>query len=223
MVKKIGTLTIGQSPRRDVTADIIPILGDIEIVEAGALDGLSREEIAAFAPVPGDYVLVTRLADGSQVRVAEKFITPRIVEKITALFAGGLPLVLLLCTGEFPDFDAQGLLVRPQRLLFNAVKAVAAGRRLGVLIPAPDQAEQCQRRWGELGGEVMVVPASPYVDGLESVRRAAREIGKWGAELVILDCIGYTQEMQDAVREITQGPAILGRGIAARTVKELLG
>jgi protein AroM len=157
------------------------------------------------------------------VQVAEKFITPRIIEKINAHFRNGLSLVLLLCTGEFPDFQAGGFLVRPQRLLFDAVKALAAGRSLGLLIPSPDQAEQSRKRWGELGGEVKVVPSSPYVNGLESARRAAREIGEWGAELVILDCIGYTQEMQAAVREITGRPAILGRGLAARTVKELLG
>ena len=42
---RIGAVTIGQSPRSDVMVDIKPILGpDIEIVEAGALDGLGKEE-----------------------------------------------------------------------------------------------------------------------------------------------------------------------------------
>jgi protein AroM len=223
-MKKIGTVTIGQAPRTDVIADIAPILGkDIEIVEAGALDGLSKEEIAAFAPGPGDYVLVTRLADGSSVQVAEKYITPRIIEKINRHFKNGLPLVLLLCTGEFPGFDEGGLLIRPQRLLFNAVKALGEGLRLGVLIPSPDQISQSQKRWGELSAQVKVAASSPYVDGLESAKRSARELGEWGADICILDCIGYTLEMQEAVRTITGKPAILGRGIAARTVKELLG
>jgi protein AroM len=61
------------------------------------------------------------------------------------------------------------------------------------------------------------------VDGLESAKRSARELGEWGADISILDCIGYTLEMQEAVRTITGKPAILGRGIAARTVKELIG
>ncbi|NCB17973.1 MAG: hypothetical protein EOM65_17595 [Synergistales bacterium] len=60
MRKIIGTVTIGQSPRTDVIPDIASILGpDVEIREAGALDGLSRDEIAAFCPgkrrlCPGD-------------------------------------------------------------------------------------------------------------------------------------------------------------------------
>jgi protein AroM len=223
-MKKIGTVTIGQAPRTDVTADIAPILGtDIEIVEAGALDGLSKEEIAALAPAAGDYVLVTRLTDGTSVQVAERFITPRIIEKIRTHFKNGLPLVLLLCTWEFPVFDTGGLLIRPQSLLFNAVKAVGEGLRLGVLTPSADQVKQSAARWGELSQQVKVVPASPYVDGLENVKRSAGELKNWGVELCILDCIGYTMEMQEAVRGITGKPAILGRGIAARTVKELIG
>ena len=66
-----------------------------------ALHNLSKEEIAAFAPEEGDYILVTRLGDGSSVKVAEKYITPRIKEKINGLFDEGIKVVALLCTGEF--------------------------------------------------------------------------------------------------------------------------
>ena len=42
---KIGAVTIGQSPRTDVTCDILPILGDnVQLLEAGALDGSRRRK-----------------------------------------------------------------------------------------------------------------------------------------------------------------------------------
>ena len=48
---KIGAITIGQAPRTDVTADILRIFDDsLELVQAGGLDGLTKEEIAEFAP-----------------------------------------------------------------------------------------------------------------------------------------------------------------------------
>lgn len=63
---KVGAITIGQSPRTDVTQDILPLLGDqVELLQAGGLDGLTREEIEAFQPGPDDYVLISRLRDGS--------------------------------------------------------------------------------------------------------------------------------------------------------------
>ena len=56
---KIGAITIGQAPRTDVTADILRIFDDsLELVQAGGLDGLTKEEIAEFAPGKDDYVLV---------------------------------------------------------------------------------------------------------------------------------------------------------------------
>ena len=129
----VGTVTIGQTPRTDVIPELSAILGDVTVREAGALDGLSRAEIAGLAPQCGDYVLVTRLADGSAVQVAERHITPRVAAKIKEHFDAGVPLVLLLCTGEFPEFPEGGLLVRPQRVLFHVVRAVAEGKRLGEL------------------------------------------------------------------------------------------
>lgn len=39
---KIGAITVGQSPRVDVTPDLWPIFGpNVELIEAGGLDGLS--------------------------------------------------------------------------------------------------------------------------------------------------------------------------------------
>lgn len=223
MERIVGTVTIGQSPRTDVIPEIAAVLGDVTLREAGALDGLSREAIAELAPGRGDYVLVTRLADGSSVQVAERHITPRIVQKIGEHFEAGVSLVLLLCTGEFPEFPEGGLLIRPQRVLSGVVRAVAEGRRLGVLTPSADQVAQSEARWGRIGGVVKSVPASPYVDADAEVERASRELEAWGAELVILDCIGYTEAMKARAREIVGVPAISGRGIAAHAVRELIG
>lgn len=223
-MKKIGTVTIGQSPRTDVVPEIASILGpDVKICEAGALDGLSVEEIAKMAPADGDYVLVTRLADGTSVQVAERCITPRIIEKINGHFSAGLQLVLLLCTGEFPGFETGGLLIRPQKILYNAVLAVAEGVRLGVLTPSAEQVAQSERRWSQITPDVKSVPSPPYIDGMEAARRAAMELRDWNVQLTVMDCIGYTFAMQELVREITGRPVILARGIAARTVKELVG
>ena len=83
---KIGAVTIGQSPRVDVTKDIMGLFDDsLELVQAGGLDGLTREEIETFAPGPEDYVLVSRLTDGSSVTFAERHILPRLQNAITKM------------------------------------------------------------------------------------------------------------------------------------------
>ncbi|HCA41385.1 MAG TPA: AroM protein, partial [Aminobacterium sp.] len=78
MKRYLGTVTIGQAPRTDIIPDIMPILGEnVEVVESGALDGLTKDEVAEMAPKKDDYVLVTRMQDGSSVTVAERYITAR--------------------------------------------------------------------------------------------------------------------------------------------------
>ncbi|MEX0974372.1 MAG: AroM family protein [Bacillota bacterium] len=76
----------------------------VEVLEAGALDGLTLEEVRKLAPVQGDYVLVTRMADGTAVKIAERHILPLMQEKIDGLVRRGADVVALVCTGEFPQF-----------------------------------------------------------------------------------------------------------------------
>lgn len=225
MTKTFGTVTIGQAPRTDVTGEMLAIIGEgWDIVEAGALDGMTREEIDRLAPRPGEDVLVTRLADGSTVMVAERHITPLVQERVNALFDRGLPLVVLLCTGAFPQFETRGLLLRPQEILYHAAASLGRGRRVGVLTPTPDHIPQVARLWADvLGAAPIVIAASPYQETLGALEGAAQWLKEDGVELAVLDCIGYTREMQLLVREVSGAPALLARGLAARVVKELLG
>ena len=224
MTLRVGTVTIGQAPRTDVTPDLMKILGaEVELIEAGALDGLSSEQIAAMAPRPGDYVLVTRLADGSSVQICERTVTSLVRQKIAAHFAAGIPAVLLLCTGEFPDFPTGGLLLRPQRVLFNMVQAVVpAGAKLGVFMPSPDQLEQSSRRWSQITPQNRSIGASPYVRPEETISAAVEEFARWGADALVMDCMGYTLAMKEQVRKIANKPVILARSIAARALSELV-
>ena len=91
---KIGAITIGQAPRTDVTADILHIFDDsLELVQAGGLDGLTKEQIAEFAPGKDDYVLVSRLTDGSSVTFAERHILPRLQDAINRMEDEGILFV----------------------------------------------------------------------------------------------------------------------------------
>ena len=220
--KVIGTVTIGQAPRVDIMPELTAILGpEVEIIEAGALDGLSKKEIAAFAPKTGDYVLVTRLADGSSVKVAEQYITPRLKKKIHSFFDQGIEVVALLCTGEF-QLAGKGLLVRPQPILYNVTQAVADGLKIGVVSPAADQIPQSQKRWRQVGTQQVMMAASPYGD-IAELDKAADVLKNESVQLVVLDCMGYTLAMQERVRNVTGAPVILARGIFARVLKELIG
>lgn len=221
-MKKIGLITIGQSPRADVIADIGPLFSpDVTLLQAGALDGLTAQDIAAFAPAPGDYVLISRLRDGSSAVFAEKFILPRLQNCIDLLEEQGAELILFLCTGSFPSFLSHVPLVFPCQVLNGIVPALSNHSSIAVVTPTPEQEAQCAEKWQNYVDSVLVVPASPYGDPKE-LEFACERIAGSSADLVVLDCIGYTAAMKDYVRERTGKPVILSRTIAARVVMELL-
>ena len=221
---KIGAVTVGQAPRTDLTPDILPLLGEhVEFMERGALDFITPEEILQIQPEEGDYVLVSRMRDGSQIRFAERKILNRIQEAIEDLQKRGAECILMLCTGKFPKaFQSEVPLIYPYDLLGAIVPLLAENRDVAVMIPDKSQEKQCARRWSRLEGRVTVVSGSPY-KGIEGVREAAQQMKGGRNSMVILDCMGYTQEMKNEVYRITGKPVILPRTLLARVVREYIG
>ena len=130
---KIGAITIGQAPRTDVTADILHIFDDsLELVQAGGLDGLTKEQIAEFAPGKDDYVLVSRLTDGSSVTFAERHILPRLQDAINRMEDEGCSLIMMFCTGSLPEsvsgkVPVQYFMIR--LLPSSSIRLLASGSR----------------------------------------------------------------------------------------------
>jgi protein AroM len=217
----VGLITIGQSPRVDMVPEMIGWLGPVRPLERGALDGLTAEQIEQLSPTNGDYALVTRLRDGSSATIAEHHILPRLQAAITDLEGEGSEAVILLCTGEFPRFEHARPLLTSERLLVNGVKAIAQGARVGVICPLPEQIESTKKKWTELSNDLHVVASSPYGD-LADLRWAASRVREFGAEYVVLDCMGYTQEMKEMVREEVGVPVLLARSVVARLASEVV-
>lgn len=220
---KIGAITIGQAPRVDVTADILSIFDDsLELLQAGGLDGLTREQIAEFAPGKEDYVLVSRLTDGSSVTFAERHILPRLQEAITRLEDEGCSLIMMFCTGTFPEtLSTRNIpMIYPCELLNRLVPLMTKKSSIICVTPSPLQLEQCENKWKEYVGNVKAVAASPY-GSLDELEKAADAIRDCDADLIVLDCIGYSQEMKEMFARKTGKNVVLPRTLLARVVSEL--
>lgn len=216
----LGAVTIGQTPRNDVVPHLRAALGDcFEIIEAGALDGLSEEEVVTQAGKAGGGVLVTRLRDGSEVRVREGLVSPRLQECIRSLESRA-ELILLLCTGEFPTLESSLPLLYPGPLLRNVVRSLAPSR-LGVFTPARVQIESQRERWKELAHSIVIEPVSPYGPP-EELETAAARLRKADVDLVAMDCIGYTPPMKRQLRSRLDRPVLLASTLLARVAAELL-
>jgi protein AroM len=218
-------ITIGQSPRVDVVPDMLEILGSgVDIRERGALDGLSREEIAALAPSPGDELLVTRLADGTSVFVAKRHMVDRVQARVSELEASGVGMSALLCTGAFPRFQARRPLVEPQEVLLGLLRGLTWEGRLGILTPSVPHVAQTEARWRASGFDPLVVPLSPYQEEDPAALAAAAAALRGGkAGLVVMDCIGFRRKTRDILRRDLSVPVLVANLLVARVLAELCG
>lgn len=221
--RKIGMITIGQSPRIDIIPEMREVLGaDVEILEAGALDGLTLEEVEKFYPKGKDYILCTRMSDGTEVVVAKRFIIPRVQKCIDLLSEKGAEIIVFICTGLFPPFSSRKLFVEAQKILDHSILALHGEKeRMGLLIPLSDQIKQARRKYDRLKGRVIIKAASPYGPE-DEISIAAEGLKKADPHVIVMHCMGYTQAMKKKVMEIIGKPTILARSLVARTVKELI-
>lgn len=222
MATRVGMITIGQSPRVDVVPEVTALVGrPMDVVEAGALDGLSLAEVRGLAPGPGDETLVTRMADGTEVHGAKRHITPRIQACIDRL-ASQVDVIVLLCTGVFPELHSPVPFLEPQRLVDRIVQAVVGhGGRVGVMVPAATQVEASRRKTEEYGMMAVVVAASPYSRS-DEIRRAAEQLRAADVKAIVMHCIGYDAKMKGGVRQVSGKPVILARSLVGKILEELL-
>lgn len=220
-MKKIGMLTIGQSPRVDLIPRLLKIMGDnFEIVEAGALDDLTIDEVKKIDLKLEDYILVSRMRDGKEIKITKKFVIPRMQKQLDKIEAQGVRLTVVMCTGKFPQFKSKGLVVTPSEILKGIVEGSLKSGKLAVVYPTVEQKGYAKKDFSKPELEVYADTVSPYepkdVDGL--IKRLVRE----APDLIFLNCFGFPLDLKHKVKEATGKPVIHSSSVIARVLKELV-
>lgn len=220
---KIGLALVGNSPRGDDFVDefkeVLPPF--VEVVQKGALDKLSKDDMLKLSVEGSEPHIVTILKDGSSIVLSKKKIVPLIQKCIGELEDCGVEVNVLICTGSFPNFTSNCLLIKPQEVLYNLIKSLVGQKRLGVFIPLASQISYAYKKWNEFNIKPVVVNASPY-STIRDLKVAAEKMEKENVDLVVMDCFGYNGDMKKIVQEILQKPVILARTMIARIVAEIL-
>jgi protein AroM len=223
-MKRLGMITIGQAPRTDVAPIIEKYLeGRTELIQVGVLDGFSKAYIEQHLyPEADDYVLTSRLTTGESVIMGRGKIQPILQKKIEELEHLGLQQILLLCTGVFPGLKTKtSYLIEPDHIIPPAVKAMVGPRRLGVMVPLVEQTDILQPKYAPLGMNPVFAVASPYKNELANFLEAANEL-KDKVDIILLDCMGYTEEARDLVSGAAGLPVVLSNAIMAKLVSEMI-
>jgi protein AroM len=223
-MKKLGMITIGQAPRTDVAPILEQYLSEhAELIQIGVLDGLTKAYIETnLYPEAGDYVLTSRLTTGESVVMSRAKIQPILQNKIDQLEQSGIKQILLLCTGVFPGLQTTtSYLIEPDHIIPPTVKAMVGNRRFGVIVPLIEQKDNLKPKYSHLGMNPLFAVASPYIFDEANFDQAANEL-KDKVDIILLDCMGYTEEARALVSKTSGLPVILSNAIMAKIVSEMI-
>jgi protein AroM len=203
MGRAIAAVTIGQRPRPDLLAPLLARLpADVEVVEEGALDGLTAAQLAPRAALDASasddaYPLTTRLRDGTAVTMDEAALAPLVQAAVARAGRAGADVTLLLCAGGFLDVVADGPLVRPFDAAVERLRSLGA-RRIAVVVPFEAQATPVTRKWEDAGFEPLVI-----VGQLPTLEPPGD-----GVDAIVLDYVGHPADDVTALRARTQLPVV---------------
>jgi protein AroM len=216
----LGIVTIGQTPRPDVERACRPYAGGTAIHIAGALDGLTREEVRLLENRAGPYPLLVRLADGATAEVPLQTLVPRVTACAAGLSAAGARLVVVWCAGDFPEVVCPVPVLRPGRLLPACAAEVMQTRSIGVVTPVPGQVEAARAKWRADGFAATVTWAAP--GNADDLARAGRELAGADVELVVLDCMGHGEDSRRELARASGHPVISAQSLTARVAGALV-
>ena len=219
--RRIVFVTIGQAPRDDVVPELLSLAGaehgDVELDQAGALDGLSAAEIAAHPPGPREGTLYTRLANGEHVVVGAGFVARRLEPLLQQLDARGYDLIALITTGVFQAFRLRTPFVHGQRVMDAWIATLVMGDcELGLIYPQPRQ-----HRAFAHGTLIQNARAAAATGEADRIDQAAAHLAK--AQLILMHSVGYSEAMARQVAAQTRKPVVTARRIIAGAIRLHLG
>jgi protein AroM len=223
----VGLVTIGQSPRDDIVPDMLAQIGiDIDIVQRGAVDGLTHDEVRELAPQGDEPWAVSRLQDGTEVKLAKRELDSRMQRCVSELEHLGTDLIVPLCASDWSALRCRTSFINPGGALPAMVKSMLRpGGQLGVISPTAAQAELAHKRYADLGMQIESTFAQPYTtdaDQQAQCERAAQTLAEAGVDLIYMSCMGHTQTMRDIVRRESGRPTITANGLIASLMRQIL-
>lgn len=194
---RVGLITIGQSPRTDITNSFREILEpcDVEIVETGVLDGLTFDQVRAqYWPghsEEGATIYVSRMRDGTEVKLLKSHVYRGVQQRITEL-ESECDLIVVLCTGTFDGLSSSVPVVFPDEVLHERVRALGIATRLHVVGPTAEQKPFLTTKWAAAVDNLSFTISSPYQEF--HLADVVADISASRPEGVVLDCMGYRSE-----------------------------
>lgn len=224
MSTTLAILTIGVLPFRDVLPLLTEHIPEEQITHKTLLGNLPREEVMAhYAVEPGEDDVLTLLSDSSIASISRQKVERDLQAIIEVLDNQGFDVILLMSTANIRGLVSRNaILLEPRRIIPPLVASIVDGHQVGVIVPMVEQLAAQQDKWQMLENPPLYAIASPLHGSDSSLIAAGRQLLEQGADVLMLDCLGFHQHHRDVLQKALAVPVLLSNVMLARLASELL-
>ena len=224
MKATLAILTIGVVPVSEVLPLLTEHVSEQQITHLSLLGKISREEVMEdYAPERGEARLPVLLSDGKLGHVSLPKIERGLQSVIEVLDNQDYEVILLMSTAPITGLVARNaILLEPMRIIPPLVGSIVDSHQVGVIVPMDELLENQSKKWQGLSNAPLLAVANPFWDSENRLIDAGRDLLDRGADVLMLDCLGFHQHHRDLLQKNLDVPVLLSNVLVARLASELL-
>ncbi|ENF4447022.1 AroM family protein [Salmonella enterica subsp. enterica] len=224
MSASLAILTIGVVPMSEVLPLLTEYIDEQHITHHSLLGKMSREDVMAdYAVEPGDDPLLTLLNDNQIAHVSRQKVERDLQSVVEVLDNQGYDVIILMSTATIKSMAARNsILLEPLRIIPPLVASIVDGHQVGVIVPVAELLAAQEKKWQVLQMPPVYSLANPVHGSEQQLIDAGQALVDQGADVIMLDCLGFHQRHRDILQQALDVPVLLSNVLIARLASELL-
>ncbi|MDJ6356066.1 AroM family protein [Salmonella enterica] len=224
MSASLAILTIGVVPMSEVLPLLTEYIDEQHITHHSLLGKMSREDVMAdYAVEPGDDPLLTLLNDNQIAHVSRQKVERDLQSVVEVLDNQGYDVIILMSTATIKSMAARNsILLEPLRIIPPLVASIVDGHQVGVIVPVAELLAAQEKKWQVLQMPPVYSLANPVHGSEQQLIDAGQALLDQGADVIMLDCLGFHQRHRDILQQALDVPVLLSNVLIARLASELL-
>lgn len=224
MSASLAILTIGVVPMSEVLPLLTEYIDEQHITHHSLLGKMSREDVMAdYAVEPGDDLLLTLLNDNQIAHVSRQKVERDLQSVVEVLDNQGYDVIILMSTAAIKSTAARNsILLEPLRIIPPLVASIVDGHQVGVIVPVAELLAAQEKKWQVLQMPPVYSLANPVHGSEQQLIDAGQALLDQGADVIMLDCLGFHQRHRDILQQALDVPVLLSNVLIARLASELL-
>ncbi|EDB2832481.1 AroM family protein [Salmonella enterica] len=224
MSASLAILTIGVVPMSEVLPLLTEYIDEQHITHHSLLGKMSREDFMAdYAVEPGDDPLLTLLNDNQIAHVSRQKVERDLQSVVEVLDNQGYDVIILMSTAAIKSMAARNsILLEPLRIIPPLVASIVDGHQVGVIVPVAELLAAQEKKWQVLQMPPVYSLANPVHGSEQQLIDAGQALLDQGADVIMLDCLGFHQRHRDILQQALDVPVLLSNVLIARLASELL-